>query len=45
MNLLSGKKTYVVGALMVVLGILQSDSQMVMEGLGFIFVRNAIAKA
>lgn len=43
-NFLSGKKTHIVGLLMVATGILQGDNQMIMEGLGFIFIRLSIAK-
>lgn len=39
-----GKKTYIIGALMIILGLLNGDNQMVLEGLGFITVRAGIAK-
>ena len=42
--LLAGKKTYVIGLLMVVLGILQNESQMILEGIGFITMRAGISK-
>ena len=43
-NFFSGKKTYIVGALMIALGLLQGDNQMVLTGLGFITVRQGISK-
>lgn len=43
-NLLAGYKTYIVGALMIVLGLLQGDNQMILEGLGFITLRIGIKK-
>lgn len=42
-KLLNGKKTYIIGLLMIVTGILQQDNQMIMEALGFIFIRHGIA--
>jgi len=39
-----GKKTYFIGLLMIVLGLLNQDNQMVLEGLGFITVRAGISK-
>lgn len=39
---LKGKKTYVVGGLMILLGIFQGNNDMVLEGLGFIFLRTGI---
>lgn len=41
---LSGKKTYIVGALMIALGLLTGDNAMVLEGIGFITVRQGISK-
>ena len=41
---LRGKKTYAIGILMVILGILQGNNQLILEGLGFIFVRAGISK-
>lgn len=41
---LSGYKTYIVGAAMIILGIYNSDMKMVMEGLGLITLRQGIAK-
>ena len=43
LKLLSGKKTYAIGLTMIVLGILQGDNQMILEALGFIFIRHGIA--
>lgn len=40
----SGKKTYIVGALTILLGILQGNSQMIMSGIGMITIRMGIAK-
>lgn len=44
LNFFNGKKTYIIGLLMIVTGILQGDNQMIMESLGFIFIRHGIAK-
>jgi hypothetical protein len=41
-NLLKGKKTYIVGALMIILGFLNGDSKMILEGLGLITLRLGI---
>lgn len=41
-DLLKGKKTYIVGGLMVLLGLLQGDQKMVFDGLGFITLRLGI---
>lgn len=43
-NLLSGKKTYITGLLMVALGALQNDQNLVLQGLGLIFLRQGISK-
>ncbi len=37
-----GKKTYIIGILMIALGLLQGDNQMVLTGLGFITLRAAV---
>ncbi len=37
-----GRKTYIVGILMIALGLLQGDNQMVLTGLGFITLRAAV---
>ena len=39
---LKGKKTYIVGALMIALGLIQGDSEMVLQGFGFVFLRNGV---
>jgi len=41
---LSGKKAYIVGALMVILGLLQGDQTLLLQGLAVITTRSAIAK-
>lgn len=41
---LSGKKTYITGVVMVILGLLQGDNKLVLEGIGLITVRQAITK-
>lgn len=43
-NFLKGKKTFVVGLLMVALGYLTGDNGLILEGLGFITMRSAVAK-
>ena len=40
----SGKKTYLVGFFMIVLGYLNNDNQMILQGLGLITLRAGIAK-
>lgn len=42
MKFLKGKKTYIVGALTIILGILNNDTEMIMMGLGMITLRHAI---
>ena len=37
-----GKKTYIIGILMIALGLLQGDNQMVLTGLGFMTLRAAV---
>ena len=39
---LKGKKTYIIGILMVTLGFLTKDDKLILEGLGFLALRNAI---
>lgn len=39
---LVGKKTYIIGGLMIALGLLTGNNQMVLEGFGFITLRSAI---
>ena len=43
MEFLKGKKTYITGFVMVVLGILQEDTQVILTGLGLIFLRNGVS--
>jgi hypothetical protein len=42
-DFLKGKKTYIVGLLMIILGLINNDRQMVLDGLGFITVRAGIS--
>lgn len=39
-----GKKTYIVGTLMIILGLLNGDNKMILDGVGFMTVRAAISK-
>lgn len=39
---LKGKKTFIVGILMILLGLINGDQKMLMDGLGFITLRFAI---
>lgn len=41
---LQGKKTYIIAVLMIILGYLQANQQMILEGLGLITLRAGIAK-
>ena len=43
-NFLKGKKAYIIGILMVALGLLQNNIDMVMQGLSVITIRAGIAK-
>ena len=43
LDFLKGKKTYLVGFLMIVLGLLQGNNEMILEGVGFITLRAGIA--
>ena len=43
-NFFKGKKTYIIGVLMIVLGYLQGDSKLILEGLGFMTIRAGIGK-
>lgn len=43
-TLLSGKKAYITGVLMVVLGWLQNDNIMLLDGIAVITLRAGIAK-
>jgi len=42
---LKSKKTYIIGVLMILLGILQTNSNLILEGLGLITLRAGIADA
>lgn len=44
LKFLAGKKTYIVGVLMIILGLYQGNDQMVMEGIATLTLRAAIAK-
>lgn len=39
-----GKKTYIIGLLMIVLGILQQDQNLILEGIAVLFLRAGVAK-
>ncbi len=41
-NLLRGRKTFIVGGLMIILGLLTDNKEMILEGIGFITIRVAI---
>ena len=41
---LKGKKTHIVGLLMILLGFLQADNTLIMEGLAFMTLRAGISK-
>jgi hypothetical protein len=41
---LAGKKTYIIGLLMIALGILQGNNEMILQGLGFMALRAGISK-
>jgi hypothetical protein len=43
-ELFKGKKAYIVGTLTVILGLINGDTAMVMQGLGIITLRAGIAK-
>ena len=44
LDYLSGKKAYIVGVLMIVLGVLQGDNELILQGLGVLTIRAGIAK-
>lgn len=44
-NLLSGKKSYIVAGLMILAGLLQGDLDLVLEGLAVAGLRAGIAKS
>jgi len=41
----SGKKTYIIGVLLVILGILQQNTEVILEGLAILFLRAGVSKA
>jgi len=41
-EMLKGKKTIITGALMIALGVLQGNNQLILEGIGFITLRLGI---
>jgi len=43
-QLFEGKKTYIIGVLMIILGILQDNNQLILEGIGFITLRAGVKK-
>lgn len=43
-NFFKGKKAFIVGTLAVILGLLNGNTEMVMQGLGIITLRAGIAK-
>lgn len=45
LQMLKGKKTYIVGILMLVLGFINGDNQMMLEALGIMTLRNSIPAA
>lgn len=42
---LKGKKTYIIGALMIALGLLTNNMEMVLEGFGFITLKAGLTRA
>jgi len=42
LEFLKGKKTIITGVVMIVLGLLQNEKNLVLEGLSFIFLRMGI---
>jgi hypothetical protein len=44
LSFLSGKKTYIVGILMISLGLLQGDQHLVLEGISVMTIRAGISK-
>ena len=43
-DFLKGKKAYIVGVLMITLGLLQGNNQLILEGLGVMTLRAGIGK-
>lgn len=41
---LKGKKSYIVGILMIVLGLIQDDSKLILEGIAIMTLRAGISK-
>jgi hypothetical protein len=44
LSFLSGKKTIITGIVMIVLGILQQNEELILGGLGLIFLRAGVEK-
>jgi len=44
LNYLKGKKSYIVAGLMILLGLLQGDNALILEGLAVLSIRAGIAK-
>ncbi len=43
-NFLKGKKSYIVGALTIIIGLINGDMEMIMAGLAMMTIRGAISK-
>jgi len=43
-DFLKGKKTFIVGGLLILLGILQGDTETILEGLGLMTLRAGLGK-
>jgi len=43
-TLLNGKKTYIIGVAMIIVGVYKGDNQMILEGLGLCTLRAGISK-
>ena len=39
-----GKKTYIIGILLVILGVLQNENQTILEGIGLMTLRSGVEK-
>lgn len=44
LDFFAGKKAYIVGVLTIILGLLQGDNNVILQGLGVIALRAGIAK-
>ena len=44
LGFLAGKKTYAIGILLILLGLLQKNPEVVLEGLGLLFLRAGVSK-